>query len=102
MTFKQNPEKAHAVAHKAEEKVKGIAGQAKEAASSKKVFTGGEQGFVSLKLEEVETVSPNTKKFKFSFPEPDQVSGLQVACTLVQCIRDMNGLTLRSCAFDEI
>ena len=81
-TLARNPEKAHAVAHKAEEVVKGKAEEAKEALSSKKVFTGGDQGFVSLKLESVESVSPNTKKLKFSFPEEDQVSGLKVACAL--------------------
>ena len=39
-TLAKNPEKAHEVAHKAEEKVKSVAGSASDAAS-KKVFTGG-------------------------------------------------------------
>lgn len=84
LTLAKNPEKAHAVAHKAEEKVKGAVEDVKGATgSSKKVFTGGDQGFVSLKLESVEDVSSNTKKFKFSFPEEDQVSGLQIASALL-------------------
>jgi len=81
-TLAKNPEKAHEVAHKAEEKVKSVAGAASDAASSK-VFTGGDQGFVSLKLDKIETVSPNTKKFTFIFPEEDQVSGLQIASALL-------------------
>lgn len=46
----------------------------------KKAFTGGDQGFISLKLVEVENYNHNTKKFKFALPEEDMVSGLQVAC----------------------
>lgn len=45
-----------------------------------KAFTGGEQGFVDLKLAEVLPYNHNTKIFKFELPEKDQVSGLQVAC----------------------
>ena len=50
------------------------------ATSAPKVFTGGEQGFVSLKLEDVEMVNHNTKRFRFSFENPESVSGLTVAC----------------------
>ncbi|KJZ77475.1 NADH-cytochrome b5 reductase 2 [Hirsutella minnesotensis 3608] len=52
-------------------------------ASSKPTFTGGDQGFVSLKLAEVETVNHNTKRFRFELPEGDMVSGLQVASALL-------------------
>lgn len=48
---------------------------------SKKTFTGGEQGWVDLKLESVEEVNHNTKKFRFALPEENDVSGLDVACT---------------------
>ena len=46
----------------------------------KKAFTGGDQGFVSLKLVEVKDYNHNTKTFKFALPEEDMVSGLAVAC----------------------
>ena len=49
-------------------------------ADAPKTFTGGEQGFVDLKLASVEPYSHNTKKFIFDLPEKDQVSGLKVAC----------------------
>jgi cytochrome-b5 reductase len=47
-----------------------------------KVFTGGDQGFVSLKLAEVENINHNTKKFRFSFDDPNSVSGLVIACEI--------------------
>ena len=43
-------------------------------------FTGGDQGFLDLKLDSVENVNHNTKRFRFLLPEKDQVSGLQIAC----------------------
>lgn len=54
-----------------------------EGKASKAAFTGGDQGFISLKLDSVETVNHNTKKFRFALPEPDQVSGLAVASALI-------------------
>jgi len=50
------------------------------AEAPKAAFTGGDQGFISLKLEEVETLSHNTKKFRFALPEGDMVSGLSACC----------------------
>jgi cytochrome-b5 reductase len=50
------------------------------AAPAPKVFTGGDQGFVSLKLESVENINTNTKKFRFAFDDPESVSGLVIAC----------------------
>lgn len=47
---------------------------------AKKTFTGGDQGFVDLKLKAVEKYNHNTKKLIFELPD-DQVSGLNVACT---------------------
>lgn len=44
------------------------------------VFVGGEQGFVDLKLANVETLSHNTKRFRFEFDDKEAVSGLTVAC----------------------
>ena len=43
-------------------------------------FLGGDQGWVDLKLESVEVLSHNTKKFRFALPSEDAVSGLRVAC----------------------
>ena len=46
-------------------------------------FTGGEQGFIDLKLESVEELNHNTKKFRFALPNKDDVSGLQIASALI-------------------
>ena len=60
---------------------KGIKNMAEDKSTpAKPTFTGGEQGFVSLKLANVEDVSHNTKRFRFELPEKDQVSGLHIAC----------------------
>lgn len=48
---------------------------------AQKTFTGGEQGWVDLKLESVEELNHNTKKFRFALPDKDDVSGLEIACT---------------------
>jgi len=61
--------------------------EAKDAIVSKvetpAVFKGGDQGFVSLKLEEVENINHNTKRFRFSFEDPNSVSGLKIASALL-------------------
>ncbi|PHH88566.1 hypothetical protein CDD83_7360 [Cordyceps sp. RAO-2017] len=62
----------------AAQQVKQAAGGAPRAA-----FTGGDQGFVSLKLAEVETVNHNTKRLRFELPEGDMVSGLHVASAIL-------------------
>lgn len=49
----------------------------------KKAFTGGDQGFLSLKLSDVEIVNHNTKRLRFELPEADQVSGMKVASALL-------------------
>ncbi|KAF2155269.1 ferredoxin reductase-like protein [Myriangium duriaei CBS 260.36] len=51
--------------------------------TAKKTFTGGDQGFVSLKLESSELVNHNTKKLRFSLGDDDAVSGLSVASALI-------------------
>ncbi|KAH7156217.1 hypothetical protein EDB81DRAFT_786318 [Dactylonectria macrodidyma] len=53
------------------------------AAEPKKAFLGGEQGWVSLKVSEVEVVNHNTKRIRFELPEKDQVSGLPVASAIL-------------------
>ncbi|KAF2119298.1 hypothetical protein BDV96DRAFT_487137 [Lophiotrema nucula] len=49
----------------------------------KAAFTGGEQGFLSLLLEESEILNHNTKRLRFKLPEADQESGLQVASAVI-------------------
>ncbi|KKY31102.1 putative nadh-cytochrome b5 reductase [Diaporthe ampelina] len=73
--FTQNP----GAAQKAEAKVKG----ALPGGEVKKALTGGDQGFLSLKLDDVEIVNHNTKKFRFKLPEDDMVSGLEVASAIL-------------------
>lgn len=52
-------------------------------ASTSKAFTGGDQGFISLKLESIEEINHNTKKFRFHLPDDNSVSGLTVASALI-------------------
>lgn len=59
------------------------ASKAKLEGSAKSAFKGGDQGFISLKLESVEDVNHNTKKFRFALPESDQVSGLVIASAIL-------------------
>jgi cytochrome-b5 reductase len=76
-------------AKKAEAKVKETASAAADKASSvtpgvtRKALTGGDQGFVSLEVKEVETVSHNTKRVRFALPEDDMVSGLHIASAVL-------------------
>ncbi|CAI6339593.1 unnamed protein product [Periconia digitata] len=49
----------------------------------KPAFTGGDQGFLSLKLESSEIINHNTKKLTFALPEPDMDSGLHVASAVI-------------------
>lgn len=65
-------------AHKAEKEVKNVA-----SGSPKVAFTGGDQGFVSLVLEDSEVINHNTKKLRFKLPENDMVSGLHVASAIL-------------------
>lgn len=51
---------------------------------SNSAFKGGDQGFLSLRLDSVEELSHNTKKFRFALPNPDDVSGLHIACRLLR------------------
>ena len=45
-----------------------------------KTFTGGDQGWIDLKLTNVEVINHNTKKLRFALNSDDDVSGLKVAC----------------------
>lgn len=55
-------------------------GSAAELKERPKVFVGGDQGWVDLKLASVENLSSNTKRFRFEFEDKEAVSGLHVAC----------------------
>ncbi|TVY18256.1 NADH-cytochrome b5 reductase 2 [Lachnellula arida] len=81
-----NASKVKNAAKDAEVKAKEAVGKGKAQAESiagKAAFTGGDQGFISLKLDSVENVNHNTKKFRFELPEADQVSGLAVASAII-------------------
>jgi cytochrome-b5 reductase len=56
---------------------------AEETKQRDKIFTGGDQGWVDLKLADIEILSHNTKRFRFEFPDKDAVSGLQIACMCI-------------------
>ncbi|GAB0146587.1 NADH-cytochrome b5 reductase [Epichloe bromicola] len=60
-----------------------VAAKVKEAVPAKPAFTGGDQGFVSLKLADIENVNHNTKRLRFELPESDMVSGLHVASAIL-------------------
>jgi len=85
-TSGDNASKVKTAAKDAEVKAKEAVGKGKTQAdgiAAKAAFTGGDQGFVSLKLDSVENINHNTKKFRFELPEADQVSGLHVASALI-------------------
>ena len=56
---------------------------APSASAPQKAFQGGDQGFIDLKLESVEEINHNTKKFRFALPNSDDVSGLSIASALL-------------------
>jgi len=49
-------------------------------ADAPKTFTGGDQGFIDLKLARIEDYNHNTKRFRFELLGEDNISGLNVAC----------------------
>lgn len=51
-----------------------------ESLEPSKAFTGGDQGFIDLKLAEVSNINHNVKRFRFELPQKDAVSGLTIAC----------------------
>jgi cytochrome-b5 reductase len=53
------------------------------APAGKPAFTGGDQGFLSQKLDKSEIVNHNTKKLTFLLPEGDMESGLHVASAVI-------------------
>lgn len=53
------------------------------AAEPKKAFLGGDQGWLSLKVSEVENINHNTKRLRFALPESDQVSGLTITSAVL-------------------
>lgn len=73
-----NPPQPSAIASAVKEKTASTV-----SSTPNKAFTGGDQGFLSLKLESVEQVSHNTKRMRFSLPDSNDVSGMQVASALI-------------------
>jgi cytochrome-b5 reductase len=73
--------------HNINAQAKALPGQDKDSAETatnlKSTFTGGDQGFISLKLESIENINHNTKKFRFVLPDDDAVSGLHIASALL-------------------
>lgn len=61
----------------------GAAATAEVPIERSKVFTGGDQGWVDLKLSEIEVLNHNTKRLRFEFPDKESVSGLQIASALL-------------------
>ncbi|CAG9955164.1 unnamed protein product [Clonostachys rosea f. rosea IK726] len=57
---------------------------------AKPAFTGGDQGFLSLKVTEIENLNHNTKRLRFELPEGDQVSGLTVASAVLTKFKGPN------------
>lgn len=72
-------------AKKAEDKVQDAAKKVGVPAASppKPALTGGDQGFLSLLLDDVEVINHNTKRFRFKLPEEDMVSGLHIASAIL-------------------
>ncbi|CAK7221689.1 NADH-cytochrome b5 reductase [Sporothrix curviconia] len=68
-------------AKEAEAKVSEAASAVKAAA--KEAFSGGDQDFVPLTVESVDTLNHNTKLVRFKLPEADQTSGMHAASALL-------------------
>lgn len=49
----------------------------------KTFLKGGDQGWVSVKLESAQDVSHNTKLLRFALPEPDMASGVFTASAIL-------------------
>jgi cytochrome-b5 reductase len=73
-------QKAESKAPASKEEAKSVPAKA-EAPS--KVFTGGDQGFIPLVLDQVDDINHNTKRFRFKFDSEDAVSGLTIASALI-------------------
>lgn len=56
---------------------------AAEPKEREKVFKGGDQGWIDLKLAGIEVLNHNTKKLRFELPDKEAVSGMPVTCELV-------------------
>lgn len=81
--YNRDPNQVKNAAKEVESKAKSVVGLTKDRSEARAAFTGGNQGFISLKLESTENVNHNTKKFRFALPEEDDISGLNVASALL-------------------
>lgn len=68
---------------KANEPAKQNTGEVEDGFIPPVIFTGGDQGFISLKLESVEKINHNTKRLRFALPDQNSVSGLHVASAIL-------------------
>lgn len=54
-----------------------------KASEPSKVFVGGDQGFIPLKLDKVEDINHNTSRFSFKFDDSEATGGLSVCSALL-------------------
>ncbi|KAL2270019.1 hypothetical protein VTJ83DRAFT_2203 [Remersonia thermophila] len=78
-------------AKKAEGKVKDAVAEKLASSEAKKALLGGDQGWVSLKLEDVETLNHNTKRLRFRLPEDDMVSGVHFTSAILTKFKPEGG-----------
>lgn len=65
-----------------------------------KVFNG--EGWIDLKVANIETLSHNTKRLRFEFEDKEAIAGLPVACQSPLKICPGRSLTPSSCSFDQV
>ncbi|KAI9682223.1 MAG: NADH-cytochrome b5 reductase [Caeruleum heppii] len=46
-------------------------------------FTGGDQGWIDLKLESSEEINHNTRRLRFALPDTENISGLHIASAIL-------------------
>lgn len=73
-----------------------------DAKDAVKCFKGGDQGFVSLLLADVEEINHNTKRFRFHLPEEGAVSGLNVTCKFWHSYSKDGRLIRDSCSYHQV
>lgn len=59
-------------------------------AEASKVFVGGDQGFIPLKLDKVEDINHNTSRFSFKFDDAEATGGLSVCSALLTKFKGEN------------
>jgi len=67
----------------AKEAANAVADKVPSLTPAKKALIGGDQGFLALTVQDVETINHNTKRVRFALPEEDMVSGLHIASAIL-------------------